>query len=85
MIERTENPGSSATPGPFKIGIPWANSRPRSYGFYDVRLPPFEPVKPYRVGIGHFLSRRIVEPHVGRLWASPNPGPCVVLQFTLPG
>jgi hypothetical protein len=85
MIGRTENPGSNATPASFKIGILWAVSRPQSYGFYDVRLPPFEPVKPYRVSIGQFLSRRIVELHGGRLRASAHPARGVVLQFTLPG
>ena len=30
MIGRTENPGSNATRGPFKIGIPWAGSLPQS-------------------------------------------------------
>ena len=53
--------------------------------FCDARLPPFDLVKPHRVGISLFLGRRIVQPHGGRLWASPNPGPCVVLQFTPPG
>jgi hypothetical protein len=67
------------------------------YGFYAPRLPAFERVKLHCVGIGLFLSRRFVEPYSG-LWASlvgvtmsrmlgenGSPGPCAVLQFTLPG
>jgi hypothetical protein len=64
------------------LGLALALSR---CGFYDSRLPPFDLVKPHRIGIGRFLSRRIVAPHGGRLWASPNQEPCVVLQFALPG
>jgi PAS domain S-box-containing protein len=45
---------------------------------------PFYTSKPGGLGLGLAISRSIVEAHGGRLWATPNAGPGVSLQFTLP-
>lgn len=44
----------------------------------------FFSTKPQGTGMGLALSRRIIEAHGGRLWASPNNARGAVLQFTLP-
>ena len=44
----------------------------------------FFSTKPQGTGMGLALSRRIIEAHGGRLWASPNKARGAVLQFTLP-
>jgi signal transduction histidine kinase/CheY-like chemotaxis protein len=45
----------------------------------------FFTTKPQGTGMGLSISRRVIESHGGRLWASPNAGRGAVLQFTLPG
>jgi PAS domain S-box-containing protein len=44
----------------------------------------FFTTKPDGTGMGLAISRRIIESHDGRLWASANPGRGTTFQFTLP-
>jgi signal transduction histidine kinase/CheY-like chemotaxis protein len=45
----------------------------------------FFTTKPQGTGVGLSISRRIIESHDGRLWASPNAGRGAIFQFTMPG
>jgi two-component system, LuxR family, sensor kinase FixL len=44
----------------------------------------FFTTKPEGLGMGLAISRSIIEAHGGRMWATPNVGPGVTVQFTLP-
>jgi PAS domain S-box-containing protein len=44
----------------------------------------FFTTKPQGTGMGLSISRRIIESHGGRLWASPSTGRGTTFQFTLP-
>ena len=41
-------------------------------------------LKPQGLGLGLAISRRIIEAHGGRLWASVNTPRGAVFQFTVP-
>jgi PAS domain S-box-containing protein len=58
------------------IGLPRENTERIFEAFFTT--------KPHGTGMGLSISRRIIESHGGRLWASANTGRGATFQFTLP-
>ena len=53
-------------------------------GQHERIFNPFYSTKPGGLGMGLAISRSIIETHGGRIWATPNDGPGVSMQFSLP-
>jgi PAS domain S-box-containing protein len=50
----------------------------------DRMFQAFFTTKSTGMGLGLSISRSIIEAHGGRIWAAPNEGPGITVQFTLP-
>ena len=50
----------------------------------DRMFDAFFTTKPKGMGMGLSISRSIIEAHGGHIWAAPNDGPGLTVQFTLP-
>ena len=50
----------------------------------DRMFDAFFTTKPTGMGMGLSISRSIIEAHGGRIWAEPNDGAGLTVQFTLP-
>jgi signal transduction histidine kinase/DNA-binding response OmpR family regulator len=75
--ERTEDGQLLISVSDSGIGLPIDESERIFEAFFTT--------KPQGSGMGLSISRRIIESHGGRLWASPNTGRGATFQFTLPG
>jgi two-component system, LuxR family, sensor kinase FixL len=53
-------------------------------GQHERIFDPFYSTKPGGLGMGLAISRSIIETHGGRIWATPNDGPGLSIQFSLP-
>jgi len=50
----------------------------------DRLFQPFYSTKPTGMGMGLSISRKIIESHGGRLWATQNQGPGLTFRFSIP-
>src|SRR5262249_23304808 len=73
---RSENGDLMVSVGDSGIGLPTEGAERMFEGFFTT--------KPDGTGIGLPLSRRIIESHGGRLWASANTPRGAVFHFTVP-
>src|SRR5215472_6887992 len=76
MSKRTEDSELLVSVSDSGIGLPVEDSERIFDAFFTT--------KPQGTGMGLSISRRIIESHGGRLWASANPGRGATFQFTLP-
>jgi PAS domain S-box-containing protein len=74
--QRTENDQLLVSVSDTGIGFPSDNPERIFEAFFTT--------KPRGTGMGLSISRRIIESHGGRLWASANPERGATFQFTLP-
>jgi signal transduction histidine kinase len=76
VSKRIENDQLAISVSDLGIGLP----DDRAERIFDA----FFTTKPQGTGMGLSISRRIIESHGGRLWASPNTGRGAIFHFTLP-
>jgi signal transduction histidine kinase len=74
--KRTEDGQSLIAVSDWGIGLPEEEPERIFEAFFTT--------KPQGTGMGLSISRRIIESHDGRLWASPNTSRGATFQFTLP-
>jgi PAS domain S-box-containing protein len=76
VSKRVENDQLAISVSDLGIGLPVDKAERIFDAFFTT--------KSQGTGMGLSISRRIIESHGGRLWASPNTGRGAIFQFTLP-